>query len=544
VDTLIKWSWVFGLIGVLSALISMVLWVLLGVFWGPPTSFATAAAVFLALYLALDRDRIGDTVTSRSFAVSSGGTLLAVMAAVIGVACYVLAEKYDKTWDWTRPGDFSLSDHTASVAGGLDESVEVLAFYRDGSPEQGRFEDLIRGYREATARISVQWIDPLSEPMKAKQHEVKTDDGTVILRTSDGRERRLAGAFLEEELTSALVLLVARKEHQVCWVVGHGEADPDDELSDDGLGSAVLALEQGNYRVVPRLTATEGLGAGCDAVVLARPEIELFPYEREALAAYLASGGRVLALFEPFLTPELAAEFQRYGVLVGEDVVLDFNPKNRLLGVDEPSIVVLTEENLVPHPITASLGAAVVLGVARSVRADESRAGFTLAEVLRTSDAAWAETEPDGPNVAPDEDIDLIGEVAVMVALTVDDPAAIEVAKPAGGYAEHPQDAVDDAGRGVPADFTPSAGGRMVVIGDADFANNRLVEWGNNRDLFLNSLAWLLEEEDQLGERPEVGDALELSAMGGIAIVLINVFLIPGLAALLGFTTLLRRRFL
>jgi ABC-type uncharacterized transport system involved in gliding motility auxiliary subunit len=47
-----------------------------------------------------------------------------------------------------------------------------------------------------------------------------------------------------------------------------------------------------------------------------------------------------------------------------------------------------------------------------------------------------------------------------------------------------------------------SRGGRLVVIGDADFATNGYIDLLGNRDLLLNSLSWLTDEEALIARRP------------------------------------------
>jgi ABC-type uncharacterized transport system involved in gliding motility auxiliary subunit len=44
---------------------------------------------------------------------------------------------------------------------------------------------------------------------------------------------------------------------------------------------------------------------------------------------------------------------------------------------------------------------------------------------------------------------------------------------------------------------------RMVVIGDADFANNFFIEYLGNKDLWVNAINWLAHEEELVGVRPQ-----------------------------------------
>ena len=292
------------------------------------------------------------------------------------------------------------------------------------------------------------------------------------------------------------------------------------------------------------------------------------------------------------------------------------------MGVDDSSYVVLTHDDVLAHPITRDLSAALVLGIARSVTPIEGTDGITLQRILETSEEAWAETRiAEFPDVQPDED-ELVGSIGVMVVATIEDPSVIDVkGRDATGQAENIRRRLfdwfgaqfgqepesldetkrlrDDLGAGdrdieaslqaveeifgvsllegrtlqdfqtigdvaaaltagsvgrfdpeaalneaVPSSFTPVAGGRLVVVGDADFATNALMEFGNNQDLFLNTIAWLAQEERQIGERPSEGEKLTLTGYGEGLICLVSLGVVPGSAILIAVLLLFRRRYL
>jgi len=82
----------------------------------------------------------------------------------------------------------------------------------------------------------------------------------------------------------------------------------------------------------------------------------------------------------------------------------------------------------------------------------------------------------------------------------------------------------------------------MVVFGDADFASNALLKLGNNGDLFLNSVAWLVEEQIQLGERERSSEHIELTTATGALIAAVSLVGVPGLGFLAAWLVWMRRR--
>jgi hypothetical protein len=511
--------------------------------WGQVPFWLGRAAALVVAFLGVEREQAGQAAASRSFQYGSGSTLLTLLAAALAVGTYTLAERNDYTWDLTRKKSFSLSEQAKRVADAITYDVKVTAFFRGTAPGRAQFADLIERFTQRNGKITVEWIDPLQEPRRAEAADITGDHGTVLLEGNE-RTRRLEWEITEGDLVRELVLLSSNEDHHLCWSLGHGEPHPDDEFTEDGLGVVRLELEGLNYEVAPVEIAKTGVPRDCAALIVARPNTEWQPSELEALAAYLAEGGRAVVMLDAGDAPELAEELERYGVLVGNDVVVDLNLKNQLLGVNDPSVVVLSAENFGQHPITQSLGAAIVMPIARSVRASkEPPAGITAIDLLRTSPEAWGETDPGGEEVKPDEGLEVVGEVPVMAVVEITDPAAVRVLDPKN--VPPPEPGAPDfaaAARGVPPDFTPAAGGRLVVIGDSDFAANRFVGRGNNRDLFLNTIAWLVDEKEQLGERPETGDTLEISAGASALLCFGSMLLLPGAALVVAAVVLLRRR--
>ena len=91
---------------------------------------------------------------------------------------------------------------------------------------------------------------------------------------------------------------------------------------------------------------------------------------------------------------------------------------------------------------------------------------------------------------------------------------------------------------GQPADAAPPAAKdpRIVVFGDSDFATNQLLDAYRNKDLFLNSINWLLGDVESISIRPAKSRAsrLTLSAEQFTQIRSLSLFVLPELIAVLG----------
>ena len=536
-----RFGWALGLAGGLAWLGALSGWYLAGTAAGPPTTLGILGTLLLLGWAAVDRQALAQTAGSRWFKLTAGSVSLQAAVLALGVLAYlVVDERFDRTYDLTRQGAHSLSSQTEAVLDGIDAPIEVIAFFEEGTSPALEFSRLIQLYTERSPNLRLEWVDLLENPVRAGREQVQGH--TVILRQGD-REERLEMDFGETNLTRRLVLVQAETTHTICWSVGHGEADPDDDVEPIGYGAAVLTLEGLNYQVLHTSLAGQGVDPACEVLVVARPRRDFLPWEREAIAAHVGAGRHAVFLLDPLVdTPELNAELDRYGVRVFDDIVFDDDPASMLAG--QPGALALYGDSLLPHPINRGLAGAAVLPVARSL-GDESRDGLLVEELLRTSQQGWGETDLQNEVVEPNEGLDRIGALPVALVTEVVEPRVLDVVLPEGGPTD-PQAGLDgldaDVGRLVPADWEPAPGGRVVVFGDADFPTNTGLALGANQDLLLNTFAWLVGEEEQIGSRPELGEPLDLSAFASALICLTSIVFVPGAAFLFAMLAVFRRR--
>ena len=179
----------------------------------------------------------------------------------------------------------------------------MIGFFTPGTPEEVKFSDLVDGYAKTTNRLEVALHDPQLRPMLARQYEVVSPTGTVILVSGDAQQR-LESDFGEEALTNALVRLSSGKTHEIRFTTGHQELDPDDDVDLSGLVFAVLKLEGQNYTTRSVSLAREGRVPGsCEVLVAADPRVDLPPAEREMVAAHVAEGGAFMLLLGRWMRP-------------------------------------------------------------------------------------------------------------------------------------------------------------------------------------------------------------------------------------------------
>jgi ABC-type uncharacterized transport system involved in gliding motility auxiliary subunit len=161
--------------------------------------------------------------------------------------------------------------------------------------------------------------------------------------------------------------------------------------------------------------------------------------------------------------------------------------------------------------------------------------GRTAQPFLQTHQRSWAETtmtQLDDPDALKPEEAsgDLIGPVTIGLAVAVP-------SKPAPTPAQA-------AGEAKPADQPPPPETRLAAIGDSDFASNAYLGVEGNRDLFMNVVGWLSQQENLISIRPrEPADRrLTLTASQVTGMFVLSVFLVPIAVLSAGAYTWWRRR--
>jgi ABC-type uncharacterized transport system involved in gliding motility auxiliary subunit len=464
------------------------------------------------------------------------GTLVAI--AILGMLGF-LSTRYSKRFDWSEAGVHTLSDQSQKVLAGLESDVEVLALV--SKVDAGPVRELLDKYAYASPRFRVEYADPNVRPGLLEQYGITPDElGKGLVRVAIGGEAVKLTEPDEEKLTNAMVKLTRTGQKLVYFLDGHGEKGIEDEAgaARDGYGRAAEALRNENYTVRPLLLAATGeVPADADALVVAGPRRPLLAEEKQALEAYLARGGALLVLVDPRVHTDLSEQLTGWGVTLGDDVVID-----RTLALFGRAMSPFAGRYDTAHEITKSLRDPVLFHEVRSVKAQ----GFS--EIVSTGEESWAERDLellDAEGKAALDPSDLAGPVPVAVAGR---PAVTSAAKPAEpaqaeGEAEKAEDeAAADAA--AAADDGAKQEPRLVVFGDADFASNEFLDAYSNRNLFVNSVNWLIGDVEAISIRPGQSRAsrFQLTAEQFRTLRSLSLFVLPQLIAVLGVFTWWSRR--
>lgn len=534
-----------------------------------------AVLLLFAAYVHLDA--IGTRLARRQTKYGLNVLAMAVLLLAIIVVVEVFAEKYNKRADFTEGRRYTLSPQTVKLLKDLKRPVKAVAFYRapGGQVFEDRraAEDLLRQYGDLSSQFRYEFVDPDRDPGMARRYKI-TLYGTVVLETPEedgasaaepkkaarpappGGEAKAGKAaeplaakksppapavaekamreeqitdLTEERLTNTLLKLTRSGRRFLYFVQGHGEGSTTDP-GRTGFGFLREEVERANYFVKELLLPREkNVPDDAALVVILRPQRDVPAEELALLDAYIARGGKLLVMVDPLAAPGLKPFLAKYGMTLRDDLVV--SRQFPLGGGPETPVV----DSYPDHPITRDLkGTFTVFSLVRSVDPAQPQPAGVAAEKLVETPAfpvSWA--QPDARRtVAFDEKTDRKGPVPIAAVATMEKP------RPAADPAKQ----TEEKKSGEPENRPPKA--RMVVYGNSSFAGNTLLRLAGNRDLVMNTISWLADQEDLLAIRPTNPKSapLFLTATQGRVFLVIPVILMPLAVAGVGVGVFVRRR--
>lgn len=454
---------------------------------------AAAIGVVFLVYAILEQpEGVRAAVTGREMRYGSNTLLMTVAFVGVLALVNVLGNRFTYRLDMTEAKDFSLSAQTLELLQRLNTPVKVTAFYRQGQAGQEDLQDLLKEYGRHNSQITFEFVDPELKPGVARDYRVEAY-GTTVVESGD-RRQNVTGAN-EADLTSALLKLQRGDPKRVGWVVGHGELDTE-SFDRAGASEAKRLIEQEGFKLesLTLLSLTE-LPADMTTVILARPRQPLLPQELDVLQKYLDGGGKLLVMLEPRSPGNPTELLGRWGLEVGEGVVIDL--ESNLQG--DPLTPAVTRYP--PNAVMRNVGGdatgryITVFPLATMVRGKSGRdVTLQVQSIAESSQSrSWLETDQRiNPATLQMNEQEVRGPL----------PLAASVSKSTGPTG---------------ADLPRPKSTRIVAVGNGEFASNNLLSFimiPGNRDLLLNSLNWLAEDEQLITVRSKVNKDRTLALTG------------------------------
>jgi ABC-type uncharacterized transport system involved in gliding motility auxiliary subunit len=453
-----------------------------------------AGLVCMLIYIGSQWREFADMFSRRSarYGTLAASSVLIVLGILIAVN--YIGQRQKKRWDFTAAQQYSLSDQTRNVLAKLDDTlnVQVFAVQETAQPYRDRFEE----YAAASRHVQVEYIDPERDPIRSRQAEVDRN-GTIVVSYKGRTERTTANT--EQDVTNAIIKAVSGEVKKIYFTRGHNEHDPDSTDERNGYSAIKGMLERENYSVASVVPAQGPIPDDAALVIVAGPRTDFERPEIDALKAYLDKAGKLLLMLDPQDRPDapeltnLVALAREYGIDVGNNIVVDASPMGQMFGL---SALAPVAANYPSHPITERFNLLTAYPLARSVGSlSPPLEGKTALAIVEAGPQSWAETDLKGlmggtQPTADEEAGDRRGPISLA--------AAVSAASTAPAAPDAPADA-------------PTPETRLAVFGDSDFVANGFLGVQGNRDMFMNTLGWLSQQENLIAIRPREADDRRLT---------------------------------
>lgn len=446
-----------------------------------------------------------------------GANLAFVVFLVLGILVFVnvLAKQYNWRKDVTRSSSNSLSPQTLKILGDLKQDVKVMYF--NSINEKERTEPLFKNYEYNSKHFKYEFVDTVRRPTITQTMEVKRND-TVVLSLEGTNKRVKIDGSTEEKITNGLIKLLQSKEQAIYFLTGHNERSFDNAEDALSYTNVKLELEKQGYTVKQVSLVQEGkIPADAAALVIAGPKAAFYPKELELLAAWIKGGGHLLLAvdLDPAVSglskgSQQAAELVKpYGITIPGEMLVD--PLSSAANV-EPQVL-LGFSGSKDHPVTrdfphSAVAANFFMPLTASVNVNAVE-GFTVTPLVKSSAQAWAESDWQtlkSGSARFQAGSDRKGPMDIAVAV---EPTPSAAAKE--------------------GEAPPAAGPRLAVFANSTFGANSVFDKVGNRDLFLNSVAWLAGNEQLISIRAkEDNEGIKAFNAGVLNLVLVvSVFLLP-----------------
>ena len=432
-----------------------------------------------------------------------------------------LSTQYSAQFDWTASHRHTLSEASRKVLDLVKAPVSITAYARENQQVREPIRDLVDRYSHYKKDLSLQFVNPDTQPEKVRQMGIQVDGELVI--EYQGRSEKIQEAG-ETSLTNALQRLATAEERTIVFIEGHGDRSPLGKANHDLQQFADELKRKGFTIAAANLATTPLIPDNADVLVIAGPRTNLLPGEVKLIGDYLSKGGNLWWLADPGALHGLEPLAKQLGISFLPGVVVDAS--TQLLGIDDPTFALVSDYP--PHAITQGFQQMTMFPSAAAMEQVE-KSDFEKEPLLATLARSWTELGPIEGKIAFDADK---GERQGPLDL------GYTVTRPL-----HPESSDKDVDQEKSAASTPSEQ-RIVVVGDGDFLSNTYLGNGGNLELGINMVQWLSRGDALINIPAKIAPdgKLQLSPFASGTIAVGFLFVLPLLLIGIGAWVWFKRR--
>ena len=454
------------------------------------------------------------------YSLTISGIVLAILI-VINIFTAALPTTVTK-YDISSTKLYSITSNTKVVVNNLDKDVTIYWIVQSGE-EDDVIENLLGKYESLSDHIEVVKRNPDVYPTFAEKYTDETVYNNSLVVECGERNRFVSyeDIYVQEAdmysytyttsfdgegaITSAIDYVVTEDLPQLYVLEGHGEAELPSTFSDQ--------IEKENVEVTPlSLLTVDTVPEEADCVMIYSPASDISEEERDMLADYVSSGGKLMVMAGPTedgTLENLYSLLADYGITANDGIVVEEDREHYALRRPYVLLPDVASNDITDPLLEENYYILMPLSMGLTIDETGSSTG-TVTPIMTTSDTAFSKIAGYDLNTYEKEDGDIDGPFTLAVS-------------------------IEDNG-----------GGKIVWFASSYFVDDEFNAYssGANVDIGINALSSLIGEREAMAIRSKSlnYNYLTISESSGsyLKVMMIGFFPIAYLG--LGIAVIMKRR--
>ena len=451
-------------------------------------------------------------------------TIMTTILVIIIIAIFIILNLYINTLntnpiDFTKEKLYTLSDESINLIKDIKEDVHIYFF---GYEDENKTITLAKQYGVANSKITAEAINIDERPDLAKKYGVEDNTSVGIIVEGKDRYKVLTQSDFytydlttyetidvsEQKLTNAIIDISIAKKPHIYFLTGHEEY-----LTSNYLMTLGVFIQNEVNEISDLDLLQTNIPEDCDTLVIPNPTKDFSEVETDKILDYINKGGKILwlgeATIEDINMPNINKILAQFGFSFSKGIIIEEDSSKMILQSPE---LILTDISY--HDITNNITNVVVASAGKlNIENDEKlqELNVSVNTLLKTSEKSFYR-----------EDF----SISTTMKTTTDESGAFTIG------AEFIKK-IDD-----------NTESKLIVYSNCSFVTDMTITSGNsksklinlydNKDIVLNSIAYLTDRGDTIRIRKDTGYVTYTATQMQDNIVRLIIFVIPIIIIVMG----------
>lgn len=455
--------------------------------------------------------------------------LVAIIIAVF-IGINILMQKLELTpLDFTQEKLYTLTDESKERVKDIDKDVNI---YFIGYTDDNTTVDLAKQYKKANEKIIAEAVDINSRPDLANKYGIESGTEGIIVECGEKSKVLTASdlvtydmttyetiSIAEEKLTSSIVSVTSEKVPKVYFLQGYSEFSLNQNMN-------YLNMFLGNE--INETNTLDILAVGkvpddCDTLVITTPNKDFDDVATKAITDYIQSGRNILWLNSAVTTntdmPNVNQILATYGIKPFEVGIIRETDTSKMVTNSPDLIIPEIQYSTVTKDIYNTTGVILINATKINIDVDQlEELNVEETDLLIASENSYFRTnfnnQADARSEGEEEGTFVVG---ALLEKTI-------------------KEANEETGENAVTSKL-AIYGENYFITDYQLSQNSqygAIQLAYNKDLLLNSIAYLVDREEDITARKSTGTVIYTATETQDTIIRIIIFAVPIMIIIVG----------